>query len=88
MILSNKYRIIVEENTTILQFYKNKVTVKKDGTKIPYEFTENYYYPSLKTALKSYVNKSIGECNDVSKILLRLNELELQIKEIYTNHKL
>lgn len=82
MKLSNNYRIISEENNTILQFYEDKVKVKKDGAKIPYEFTENYYYPNLKTALISYVNKTIGECREVSDVLLKLNKLELQIKTI------
>jgi len=82
MELSNEYRIIVEENNTILQFYKDKIKVKKNGTKEPYEFTENYYYPNLKTALKSYVDKSIGESQEVSEILLKLNQLELQINKL------
>ena len=82
MKLSNNYRIISEENNTILQFYEDKVKVKKDGAKIPYEFTENYYYPNLKTALISYINKTIGECREVSDVLLRLNKLESQIKTI------
>jgi hypothetical protein len=85
MKLSSNYRIVKEENNTILQFYTGKVTVKKDGTKVPYEFTENYYYPNLKTALQSYVNKSIGECKEVSEVLLKLNELELQIKTLLNN---
>ena len=85
MKLSNNYRIIAEENNTILQFYKDKIKVKKDGTKIPYEFTENYYYPNLKTALKSFVNKYIGESKEVSEVLLRLNKLELQINKLEIN---
>jgi len=85
MKLSNNYRIIAEENNTILQFYKDKIKVKKDGTKITYEFTENYYYPNLKTALKSFVNKSIGESKEVSEVLLRLNKLELQINKLEIN---
>ena len=83
MELSNNYRIIGDAGNTILQFYEDKVKVKKDGTKIPYEFTENYYYPNLKTALISYVNKSIGDCSAVSDILLRLDKLELQIKKYF-----
>jgi hypothetical protein len=85
MKLSNNYRIIAEENNTVLQFYKDKIKVKKDGTKIPYEFTENYYYPNLKTALKSFVNKYIGESKEVSEVLLRLNKLELQINKLEIN---
>ena len=85
MKLSNNYRIIAEENNTILQFYKDKIKVKKDGTKISYEFTENYYYPNLKTALKSFVNKYIGESKEVSEVLLRLNKLELQINKLEIN---
>ena len=85
MKLSNNYRIIAEENNTVLQFYKDKIKVKKDGTKISYEFTENYYYPNLKTALKSFVNKYIGESKEVSEVLLRLNKLELQINKLEIN---
>ena len=82
MNLSNNYRIIVEENNTILQYYKNRIKTKKNGDMINYIFTENYYYPNLKTALKSYVNKSIGESQEVSEILLKLNKLELQINKL------
>ena len=85
MKLSNNYRIIAEENNTVLQFYKDKIKVKKDGTKISYEFTENYYYPNLKTALKSFVNKCIGESKEVSEVLLMLNKLELQINKLEIN---
>lgn len=82
MKLSNNYRIVKEENCTILQFYTQKITTRKDGTKEPYEFTENYYYPNLKTALQSYVNKSIGECKEVSEVLLKLSKLEQDIKTL------
>jgi len=81
MILSDKYRIINEENNTILQFFEERIKVKKDKTKESYIFTENYYYPNLKTALKSYVNKIIGDCNDVKKVLSKLDELELKLNK-------
>lgn len=79
MILSTKYRIIKEENNTILQFFEKRVKTKLDNTKEVYIFTENYYYPNLATALKAYVGKEIGECNDIKSVLFKLGELEAKL---------
>tara|TARA_R110000782_G_scaffold9904_1_gene31400 strand:- start:226 stop:483 length:258 start_codon:yes stop_codon:yes gene_type:complete len=84
MILSENYRIISEENNTVLQYFKDKIKTKKNGDQEPYVFVENYYYPNLKTALQSYVNKSISECREVSSVLLKLNKLEKEIKLLLT----
>jgi hypothetical protein len=80
MILSNEYRIVNEENNTILQFYETRIRTKKNGTKEDFVFTENYYYPNLKTALKAFVNKSISDCPSVNHVLREIKKLELQLK--------
>jgi hypothetical protein len=79
MVLSNEYRIVNEENNTILQFYETRVKNKKDGTKEDFVFTQDYYYPNLKTALKAYVNKSISDCTSLKHVLSKLHKLELQL---------
>jgi hypothetical protein len=83
MKLDENYRILHEENNVVLQFYQNKIRTKKDDSKEEYEFTENYYYPVLKSALKAYLNKSIGKptikevidkIEKVEKLILKLNK--------------
>ena len=79
MNLSEKYRIVKDDSVIILQFFEKRTRVKKSGLKEEYEFTDNYYYPNLGTALKAYVGKEIAECSEVSDILVRLDELESKL---------
>ena len=79
MNLSEKYRIVKDDSVIILQFFEERTRVKKSGLKEEYEFTENYYYPNLGTALKAYVGKEISECSEVSEVLVRLHELEYEL---------
>lgn len=74
--MSDKYRVIFEENTLILQFYEQRTKVKKDGSQVDFEFTENYYYPNLKTALKAFVNKSLNYCKTIDEVLVNIERLE------------
>jgi len=76
MELSNKYRIMKDDNNVILQFHEYRTREKGKSKGELYEFTDNSYYPNLKTALKSYVNKTLSSCNDIEKVLLKISELE------------
>jgi methionine salvage enolase-phosphatase E1 len=82
MRLSKNYRIVNEESNTILQFHEDRVKTKKDGTQEPYEFVDNYFYPNLKSALKAYVNKAVGDCKQVKEVLKKISELEDQITNL------
>ena len=76
MELSKNYRIVKDENNVILQFHEYRTREKGKLKGELYEFTDDYYYPNLKTALKSYVNKTLSLCRDIEEVLLKISELE------------
>jgi methionine salvage enolase-phosphatase E1 len=85
MKLASNYRIVKEENNTILQFHEDRVKIKKDGTKEPYEFVDSFFYPNLKSALKAYVNKAVGDCKEVKEVLKKIEQLENKIDKLLKN---
>tara|TARA_R110002153_G_scaffold246678_2_gene402560 strand:- start:651 stop:914 length:264 start_codon:yes stop_codon:yes gene_type:complete len=82
MTIDKNYRIVFEENNTILQYYQERTKTKKDNSKEVYEFTDNFYYPNLKTCLKAYLNKSISVPGDISKVIERINIVEKKISKL------
>lgn len=77
MILNKNYRIVFDDNNTVLQFFElREKTSKETGEKTEFEYTENYYYPNIKTALKSFLNKSLDGSSSVEEILKRIGEVE------------
>tara|TARA_R110000851_G_scaffold291462_5_gene445839 strand:- start:2146 stop:2397 length:252 start_codon:yes stop_codon:yes gene_type:complete len=81
MELDENYRILHEENNVILQFYENRIRTKKDNSNEEYEFTQNYYHPTLKSALKSYLNKSIAKPS-ISEVINKIEEVEKLILKL------
>ena len=47
-----------------------------------FEYTENYYYPNIKTALKSFLNKSLDGSSSVEEVLKRVDEVESVINNL------
>ncbi|MDB4486512.1 hypothetical protein N9014_00200 [bacterium] len=83
MTLSNEYRLVYEENKVVtLQFFESRIRKKKDGNTEAYEFTDNYYYPNLKKALKAFVNKSVMPSKNIEEVLDKIKSLESKIDKI------
>lgn len=83
MELNKEYRLVYEDNKTIiLQFFENRIRKKNGGGTETYEFTENYYYPNLKNALKAYVNKSVMPSKNIQEVLDRIESLESKIDKL------
>ena len=82
MELDDKYRVVYDENNVVLQFYEKRVKTKKSGDKETYEFTDNFYYPNIKSALKAYLNKSIKGSESVKVVLERINLVENRINQL------
>lgn len=82
MELDDKYRVVYDENNVVLQFYEKRVKTKKSGDKEVYEFTDNFYYPNIKSALKAYLNKSIKGSESVKVVLERINLVENRINQL------
>jgi len=76
MELNNNYRIVYDTNNVILQYHEKRVREKKDGSKEEYEFTDDYFYPTLKQAMKSFVNKSLKGANSIYELVKRIEKLE------------
>lgn len=82
MQLNETYRITKDENNVILQFHENRERNKKDGTVEVYEFVDNWYYPSVKMALKSFLNKSVDQAGSVKEVLDKIEEAERRIDNL------
>jgi len=84
MNLNENYRIIYDENNTILQFFEQREKKPKDGVSSYYEFQDNSYYPNLKTALQGFLNKCTWGLETAKEVL---NKLEEVAKIIRDEHK-
>jgi len=85
MELNKNYRIVYDIDNTILQFFEQKESFKKEdklriaGTGEVKEFIENSYYPNLKSALIGFLNKCTWDLETAEEILKELKRLELLI---------
>lgn len=89
MKLNDKYRIVYDSENTILQFFeqreinlKDKITKKNIPTGEFKEYTENYYYPNLKTALIGFLNKCTWNVELAEEVLKEINKVETIINKI------
>lgn len=85
MNLGSNYRVIYDDNNVTLQFYEQRTRTKKSGLKESYEFTENFYYPTLKHALKSYLNKSLVGSESIDVVLQKISKVEDSISKQLLN---
>jgi hypothetical protein len=86
MQLNEKYRIIYDANNTILVFFEQREKqIKVKGKLVPtgefYEFTEDYYYPNLKTALNGFLNKCTWGLETVEQVLSEIKKVETLINK-------
>lgn len=87
MDLNKNYRIIYDSENTILQYFEQRESFKKDdklkipGTGEVKEFIENYYYPNLKTALIGFLHKCTWGLETAKEILNELKRIETLISK-------
>ena len=80
MKLNENYRIVYDAENTILQFFEQReIKVQKVSTGEYKEFTENFYYPNLKTAQTGFLNKCTWDLEEAEEVLAVLNRLETLI---------
>lgn len=86
MKLNDNYRIVYDSENTILQFFEQRESFKKDDKLKQFgemkEFVDNYYCPNLKTALTIFLSKCTWGMETPKEILSELNRLESLIKQI------
>lgn len=89
MELNDRYRILSSTDTLILQFHEmreaqilNKETKKWENTGEMKEFTENYYYPGLESALRGFLRKETIGIEKAEELLIKLDEVQETIKSI------
>ena len=83
MKIDNNYRILSDDNNVVLQYHEDRIKTKLDGSKEAYEFTDNYYYPNLKYALKGYLNKSLKHNELLIDVLVEIKRVEDKIDKLY-----
>lgn len=82
MELNENYRIVYDSDNTILQFFEQReIKINKVGTGEFKEFTENFYYPNLKTALSGFLSKCTWGLETANEVLSMLNRIEVLISQ-------
>lgn len=81
MELTEKWRLLKDDTCVTLQFFEERERTKKNGSKEVYEYTDSYYYPNLKEALKGFSRKYVMP-TEYQDILIRLERLETLISSI------
>ena len=76
MKLDDNYLLVYDESNVVLRYEENRIRIKKDGTKEPYLFNEDRYYPNVKTALKAYLNISLKGSTSVEDVIRRIEKAE------------
>tara|TARA_R110001606_G_scaffold117039_2_gene246326 strand:+ start:383 stop:637 length:255 start_codon:yes stop_codon:yes gene_type:complete len=76
MKLDNNYLLVYDESNVVLRYEENRIRIKKDGTKEPYLFNEDRYYPNVKTALKAYLNISLKGSKSIEDVIRRIEKAE------------
>lgn len=84
MYLNKNHRLVYDQHNVILQFHETREREKKNGTRETYEFTEDKYYPNVKTALKSFVNSELKGLDTIDEVLKRVEQLETTINKLGT----
>lgn len=85
MKLDKNWSIETDSLNVILEFRQTRTKVDKSGQEKAYEAVESFYYPTVKIALKSYLQKSLKSCQTLDEILRRIDEVEKQIDELKNN---
>ena len=96
MELNENYRITHDSENVILQFHEMRekqvlvkgegdATGKYEGTGEFKEYTENYYYPGLESALKGFLRKCTWGTQKAEEILAKLDTVNETIKNINKN---
>ena len=83
MKLDENYLLVYDESNVVLRYEENRVRIKKDETKEPYMFNEDRYYPTVKSALKAYLNISLKGSADIEDIINRIEKTEELINTLY-----
>ena len=77
MKLAEKWRIVYDTpQTATLQFFEERVRVKKDGSEESYEFVDSFYYPNAKEALKGFVKKYCNGSESIKELVDRMDYLD------------
>lgn len=79
MKIDNNWSIEYDENNVILVYSEPKTRIKKNGSKEDYIYRNMFYYPNIKTALKSYLNRCLKGSGSINEVLSKINEVEQKI---------
>lgn len=75
----------IEQNDTdgvVLIFSEERETTNKEGLKSLKTFKQIYYYPSIYTSLKKYLNVCLEEAKDVEDCVRLIEEVYLRISKL------
>lgn len=85
MKLNKNYRIIYDENNTILQFFEERTRDLKNGLSQKYEYQDNSYYPNLRTALEGFLSKCTWGLETAKEVITKLDEVAKIIRDEHKN---
>lgn len=82
MKIAPDYRIVFDENNVILQYFDEREKSKKDGSVEMHEYQQNTFYPTVKTALIAFLNKTQRNCRTVEELIEKIEYVENLINQI------
>jgi len=86
MILDENYRITYDNENVILQYHELRVKGEKSKDKgATFEHTEDYFYPTVGSAMKAYVNKSLKHSKSILDLVCRIEDLENRVATLDFN---
>jgi len=83
MKLDNNYSIIYDgANNFTLTFQEEREVKKKDGTKEIGVYKEEYFRPTIYSALRCYLDKCLEPSKDVANCVQLINETYTKIEKL------
>lgn len=81
--LDEKWRIESDTYSWVLIFQETREKKKKETKeKEEFEYVDNWYYPKLSQALRTYKQESLKTTETIEQLLLKLESIDNKIDEI------
>jgi len=87
IILNDNYYITNDTHNIVLRFHEMREKIQKDGTIKQYEVTDDSYHSCLKSALQSFLKRSVNDAESIIDILKRIKEVEEKIDAFFVANK-
>jgi len=83
IILDSKFKILTDRNNYTLHYSEQKTILdKKTGESKIITSVDEWHYPSIQGALRTFLRESLRPSTSIENVLTRINEVENIIKNV------